>query len=108
MTNYEKYVITADYHLQNNKVVLYMREGWKGDWDRGSFLKEWLLCEYKGPKHKLTQFEHDLLSVYPASGLAFEDCAMLMSLREKGHFKSINTEKTIKEILENCEVISDV
>ena len=65
---------------------------------------EWLASPYKKPTYKLTQFEYDLLqhfSVY----FKFKEMGLLKEMKEKGHFKNINGDELIKDILESCEVI---
>lgn len=70
------------------------------------FLK-WLNSEYK-EKIKLTKFEFDIINYYGKLS-KFNDVHFLMSMRNKGYFKDMNSvEKcsmTLKEILANCEVI---
>lgn len=70
----------------------------------------WLNEEYKEPI-KLTQFEYDIIN-YHGRLSKFNDICFLMAMKNKGHFKHMNSvEKcsmTIKEILENCEVVENV
>lgn len=67
----------------------------------------WLDSERKAIYH-LTRFEYDLLSEdkeiheYP-----FKCFDHLMRLKKQGHFKDVNEEKWIGEILLNCEVRED-
>ena len=73
----------------------------------GEEFLEWLNEEYK--EHiKLTQFEYDIIN-YHGRLSKFNDICFLMAMKNKGHFKHMNSvEKcsmTIKEILENCEVV---
>lgn len=76
-----------------------------GDCIEGKF--KWLKQPYKKPTYKLTQFEHDLLSVHKD----FKDYNQianqihLFKMHEKGYFKYIDTKIPIREILDNCEVI---
>ena len=73
-------------------------------------IHEFLLSEYKEPI-KLTQFEYDIIN-YHGKLSKFNDICILMAMKNKGHFKHMNSvEKcsmTIKEILENCEVVENV
>lgn len=67
-------------------------------------VKDWLKQTHKKPTYKLTQFEYDLLqhfSVY----FKFKEMGLLKEMKEKGHFKNINGDELIKDILESCEVI---
>lgn len=74
------------------------------------FIKKWLYEEYKEPI-KLTQFEYDIIN-YHGRLSKFNDICFLMAMKNKGHFKDMNSvEKcsmTIEEILENCEVVENV
>lgn len=69
--------------------------------------KEWLNKPYEKPKYKLTQFEYDLLSVHK-DYKTYNNIANqihLFKMREKGYFKDVDTNISIREILGNCEVI---
>ena len=67
----------------------------------------WLLSQRKKPKYKFTQFEYDLINTYRHVGnrCKFNGCYLLKSLKEKGHFKNVDKNELIKDILANCEVI---
>lgn len=68
---------------------------------------KWLASPYEKPKYKLTQFEYDLLSVHK-DYKTYNNIANqihLFKMREKGYFKDIDTNISIREILGNCEVI---
>lgn len=70
-------------------------------------VKEWLKKPYQKPKYKLTQFEYDLLSVHK-DYKTYNNIANqihLFKMREKGYFKDVDTNISIREILGNCEVI---
>lgn len=70
-------------------------------------IKEWLNKPYEKPKYKLTQFEYDLLSVHK-DYKTYNNIANqihLFKMREKGYFKDVDTNISIREILGNCEVI---
>jgi hypothetical protein len=65
---------------------------------------EWLASPYKKPTYKLTQFEYDLLQHFSVD-FKFKEMGLLKEMKEKGHFKNINGDELIKDILESCEVI---
>ena len=69
---------------------------------------DWILAEHKEPI-KLTQFEHDVLKAFTklhiyVEGDGIEDFRTLQELNRDGWFNGIEN-LSIKEILENCEVI---
>lgn len=68
---------------------------------------DWLLAEHKEPI-KLKQWEYDTIK-YHGKLSKFNDIHFLMAMKNKGYFKDMNSvEKcsmTIKEILDNCEVV---
>lgn len=65
-----------------------------------------ILEEYKEPI-KLTKFEYDLLKAYQKlkGDGEFSDHYILMVMQYKGHFKNVDYNLTIEEILDNCEVV---
>lgn len=65
---------------------------------------EWLNQTYTKPKYKLTRFEYDLLQHFSVD-FKFKEMGLLKEMKEKGHFKNINGDELIKDILESCEVI---
>lgn len=67
-------------------------------------IEEWLKSPYKKPTYKLTQFEFDLLQSY-SDIYSFNAFNSLSGMKEKGYFKGIDDNKTIGDILDNCEVI---
>jgi len=70
-------------------------------------IKEWLNKPYEKPKYKLTQFEYDLLNAHK-DYKTYNNIANqihLFKMREKGYFKDVDTNISIREILDNCEVI---
>lgn len=78
----------------------------KGDCDKERF--KWLASQYKKPTYKLTKFENDLLKSYVEGNLRkckFKDIWTLNRMKEKGHFKGIDDNEIIGDILANCEVI---
>lgn len=60
--------------------------------------------KFEKPTFKLTQFEYDLLQHFSVD-FKFKEMGLLKEMKEKGHFKNINGDELIKDILENCEVI---
>lgn len=92
-------------------IRIYMTGNWLTDWHNSGEkdLIKWLLMEHK-ETYKLSKFEYDLLlAVKKWSGgeQTIEQFFILRNLKEKGYFKNVDIEKTVAEILENCEVISD-
>lgn len=83
-----------------------VREKKGSDFEPENFV-DWLSEEHKEPI-KLKQWEYDTIK-YHGKLSKFNDIHFLMAMKNKGHFKDMNSvEKcsmTIKEILENCEVI---
>lgn len=65
--------------------------------------KDWLKQTHKKPTYKLTQFEYDLLQYFSVD-FKFKEMGLLKEMKEKGHFKNINGDELIKDILESCEV----
>lgn len=64
----------------------------------------WLASPYRKPTYKLNQFEYDLLQHFSVD-FKFKEMGLLKEMKEKGHFKNINGDELIKDILESCEVI---
>lgn len=65
-----------------------------------------MLSEHKKPI-KLKQWERDLLDRYHSNFL-FGSYDSLARMKQKGYFKGItDTSMTLKEILDNCEVVED-
>ena len=67
-------------------------------------VEEWLKQPYKKPTYKLNQFEYDLLKSY-SDIYSFNAFNSLSGMKEKGYFKGIDDNKTIGDVLDNCEVI---
>ena len=65
---------------------------------------KWLASPYEKQTYKLTQFEYDLLQHFSVN-FKFKEMGLLKEMKEKGHFKNINGDELIKDILESCEVI---
>lgn len=72
-----------------------------------------LLKEHK-EKIKLTQFEYDIIASYYENQNSDQHNQRLLNayaviprLKYKGYFKDLDLNLTIKEVYENCEVISD-
>lgn len=75
----------------------------KGGNCHGEMIK-WLASPYEKQTYKLTQFEYDLLQHFSVD-FKLKDMGLLKEMKEKGHFKNINGDVLIKDILESCEVI---
>lgn len=65
---------------------------------------KWLASPYEKQTYKLTQFEYDLLQHFSVD-FKFKEMGLLKEMKEKGHFKNINGDELIKDILESCVVI---
>lgn len=70
---------------------------------------DWLLEEHKEPI-KLKQWEKDLLMVFydytESVKLTLDNAIIITPMLRAGYFQGVpNTSMTIKEILDNCEVI---
>lgn len=65
---------------------------------------KWLASPYEKQTYKLTQFEYELLQHFSVD-FKFKEMGLLKEMKEKGHFKNINGDELIKDILESCEVI---
>lgn len=66
----------------------------------------WLKQAYRKSPYKLTKFENDLLQSYLGT-YKFKEVRPLTWMKEKGHFKGVDENETIDEILANSEVIED-
>ena len=69
---------------------------------------DWLLAEHKEPI-KLKRWEYDLIRTNDMShSRKFNSFNTYKSMKRCGYFNGItNTSMTLKEILENCEVVDD-
>lgn len=65
---------------------------------------KWAASPYEKQTYKLTQFEYDLLQHFSVD-FKLKEMGLLKEMKEKGHFKNINDDELIKDILESCEVI---
>ena len=67
----------------------------------------WLTSKCKKRKHKFTQFEYDLINTYRNvdDRCKFNGCYQLKSLKEKGYFNDVDKNESIKDIIDNCEVM---
>lgn len=82
--------------------------------DNPDILEKWFFEEYKEPI-KLTQFEYDLLIVHISCPYDDEDemkdtklsssSYIIEGMKKEGYFKNVDLEMTLKEVLENCEVV---
>lgn len=72
---------------------------------------KWLEQPYKTPAIKLAKFETDLLQSYLKSrylsGHKFKDICTLTRMKEKGHFKGVDEDATIEDILANCDITEE-
>lgn len=71
---------------------------------------EWLKQTRIKPKYELTKFEIDLLQGYLKgffSGYEFKNITTLNRMKEKGHFKGVDEDATIEDILADCEVTKE-
>lgn len=74
--------------------------------DNNDVLK--FLNEKYGNKIKLTKFEYDLLEMVKNSfgnNISFSTTICYDMQYKKGYFKNVDSDMTLKEILENCEVV---
>ena len=68
---------------------------------------KWLKRPHIKTTCKLTQFEYDLLlscSQGYSPKYQFKNINCLTEMREKGHFKGVDRDATIEDILANCEI----
>ena len=66
---------------------------------------KWLKQPYKTP-YELTQFDYDLIQTYSDYGdYKLSKFNRLIKLKDKGYFKGVDENATIKDILADCEVI---
>lgn len=74
-------------------------------------LKQYKLAShYKRPAYRLTKFEKDLLQSYSniyKYKFKFKAVPVLIRMKEKGHFKDINEDATIKDILADYEITEE-
>ncbi len=71
---------------------------------------EWLKQPYIKPAYKLTKFEKDLLqslSEGPLSRYKLKSIRTLNEMKEKGHFKGVDEDATIEDILANSEITEE-
>lgn len=72
-------------------------------------LKQYKLASpHKKPSYKLTKFEKDLLQSYSnIYKYKFKAIPVLIRMKEKGYFKDINEDATVKGILADCEITEE-
>lgn len=72
---------------------------------------DWLKQPRKAPAIKLTKFEIDLLQSYLKSsllsGYEFKSIVILKRMKGKGHFKDVDEDATIEDILANSEITEE-
>ena len=111
MTNLEFYKdeIKKEYlkqgFLGDALFIIAKRNGYKYG-RKDQYLIDWLLEEHK-EKIKLKKWEYDLIrSVNWMCEFKFESFNIYQNMKKLGHFKGVtNTSMTLKEILENCEIV---
>lgn len=74
-------------------------------------VNNWLLEEHN-EKIKLKQWEYDLLinckEALNEDGKeddVIQEWWIITGMKEKGHFKNVETDMTFKEVLDNCEIV---
>ena len=104
-TNLEHYFEDSSF-TDGNGYIIKVRLPWDIQTDN---LTKWLLSQYEEPKpkFKLTQFEYDLFDSCFNKAYGVKDSWALDQMHEKGYFKGIPNDISIKDILDNCEVIKD-
>lgn len=83
-------------------------EIWEGDINAEEAI-DWFLAEHK-EKIKLTEFEHDVLKAFTKYSTYVEDDRIdnyiaLQDLSSAGWFQNVDENLSIKEILDNCEIV---
>ena len=69
---------------------------------------KWLKQQYIKPAYKLTIFENDLLQSYSnIYKYKFKAIPVLTRMKEKGYFKGVDEDATIKDILADCEITEE-
>lgn len=67
---------------------------------------DWYAQPYKEPKNKGTQFEYDLLKTNDQDhNRTVGSFNTYLNMRNLGYFKGVNFDKSIKEVLENWEMV---
>lgn len=69
---------------------------------------KWLKQQYIKPAYELTIFENDLLQSYSnIYKYKFKAIPVLTRMKEKGYFKGVDEDATIRDILANCEITEE-
>lgn len=69
---------------------------------------EWLKKPYIKPTYKLTKFEKDLLQIYSnIYKYKFKAIPVLVRIKEKGYFKGVDMDATIRDILADCDITEE-
>ncbi len=69
---------------------------------------KWLKQQYIKPTYELTIFENDLLQSYSnIYKYKFKAIPVLTRMKEKGYFKGVDEDATIRDILANCEITEE-
>ena len=67
---------------------------------------KWLKQQYIKPTYELTMFENDLLQSF-LDTYVFKNVRPLTWMKEKGYFKGVDEDATIRDILANCEITEE-
>lgn len=112
-TNLEHYIVRNGVHITKEPEV----EVWEFRFKKGAekqffdanikSVLDWLLSPYEKPKYKLSKFEHNLLECYLNGEFGIKDFWTLEQMQKKGCFNNIPTDVSIRDILDNCEVIEE-
>lgn len=69
---------------------------------------EWLEQPYIKPAYKLTIFENDLLQSYSnIYKYKFKAIPVLTRMKEKGYFKGVDMDATIRDIIADCDITEE-
>lgn len=71
---------------------------------------KWLKQQYIRPAYELTIFENDLLQSYSniyKYKYKFKAIPVLTRMKEKGYFKGVDEDATIRDILADCEITEE-
>ena len=108
-TNLEHFRETVVFDKANGIVHIHLINGWGKSYSDDKGVIDWLLepCEEPKPKYKLSKFEYDLFDSCFNKAYGIKDSWALDQMHEKGYFKGIPNDISIKDILDNCEVIAN-
>lgn len=111
---YRHLPLSSDVEYNIKRTFEVFAEKYKIDWTCGEGLfpfVDWLLAEHKEPI-KLKRWEKDLLMVFcnytDSVKLTLDNAIIISPMLRAGYFQGVpNTSMTIKDILDNCEVVDD-